>query len=464
FVKKTTPILPEIREKTSHFPPDLNVKKSAFLAYALAVHRAAKPLAKEPFFCPIFIVDMATATRLHFEHVVAFCDKTAPNDAAAPDNFENLFPLLSAKFLHLIAEKNNIPTYFAQQYQTTRRQTLDASAIQMLSRSFAAPAADYDPAPYEILSKINAQRNNELENFGPFEYTAGGPDMENLSIPVTAIERAFADPEAIWYRYVAQNDRPPLRFEKQKFDGIFTHSLLQWPSEIRPTPEAFRAHIAQKQKHRQHILEQFSPGLLLRDALNSENPYILAEKIAQWDDFPFMASECDLRSTFSLEDGTTVPLHGRADCILSQFPLRRQFHKGNADNRLLVIDFKTGSATQSDLQKLAKPFTALPPSLSGLQLVLYGLILENFGYKNIELSILNGDPYEQPEPIALRSITQSENFSFIKNFLKNLIVKGIFGYGENNLFLGRHFPSPIAAIPPNNAAIREKRKKLFWTF
>lgn len=177
-----------------------------------------------------------------------------------------------------------------------------------------------------------------------------------------------------------------------------------------------------------------------------------------------MASECDLRSTFSLEDGTTVPLHGRADCILSQFPLRRQFHKGNADNRLLVIDFKTGSATQSDLQKLAKPFTALPPSLSGLQLVLYGLILENFGYKNIELSILNGDPYEQPEPIALRSITQSENFSFIKNFLKNLIVKGIFGYGENNLFLGRHFPSPIAAIPPNNAAIREKRKKLFWTF
>ncbi|MDR1303433.1 MAG: hypothetical protein LBJ81_02325, partial [Puniceicoccales bacterium] len=35
FVQKTTLILPEIREKMSHFPLDLNVKKSAFLAYAL---------------------------------------------------------------------------------------------------------------------------------------------------------------------------------------------------------------------------------------------------------------------------------------------------------------------------------------------------------------------------------------------------------------------------------------------
>ncbi|MDR0590728.1 MAG: hypothetical protein LBG09_02660 [Puniceicoccales bacterium] len=464
FVQKTAPIFPEIREKISHFPSDFCVQKGAFLEYVLAVHRAAKPPAKEPFFCPIFIVDMPTATRLHFEHIIVFCDKTAPNDAAAPDNFEDLFPLLSAKNLHLIAEKNNIPIYFAQHYKNIHRQILDAPAIQMLSRFFVFPAADYDPAPYEILSKINAQRSNKLENFGPFEYAAGSLDTENLSIPITAIERAFTDPEAIWYRYVAQNDRPPLRFEKQKFDGIFTHSLLHWPSEIRPTREAFRAHIAQKQKHRQHILEQFSPGLLLRDTLNGENPYILAEKIVQWDDFPFMASECDLQSTFPLENGITIPLHGRADCILSQFPLRRRFHKDNADNRLLVIDLKTGSATQSDLLKFAKPFAGLPPSLSGLQLVLYGLILENFGYKNIRLLILNGDPYERAEPIALRSITQGENFPFIKNFLKNLIVKGIFGYGESNSFQGRHFSSPAAVIPPNNAVIREKRKKLFWTF
>jgi hypothetical protein len=464
FVQKTTQILPEIREKISHFPFDFTVQKGAFLEYALAVHRAAKPPAKEPFFCPIFIVDMATATRLHFEHIIVFCDKTDPNGATAPDNFENLFPLLSAKNLHLIAEKNNIPIYFAQQYKNIHRQILDAPAIQVLSRFFVPPATNCDPTPYEILRKINAQRNNKLENFGPFEYTAGGLDMENLSIPVTAIERAFTDPEAIWYRYVAQNDRPPLRFEKQKFDGIFTHSLLHWPGETRPTLEAFRAHIAQKQKHRQDILEQFSPGLLLRDALNGEDPYILAEKIVQWEDFPFMASECDLQSSFSMGDGTTIPLHGRADCILSQFPFHRRFHKDNTDNRLLVIDFKTGSATQSDLLKFAKPFTALPPSLSGLQLVLYGLILENFGYKNIQLLILNGDPYERPEPIVLRSITQSENFPFVRNFLKNLIVKGIFGYSENNSFQGKHFSSPVAIIPPNNAVIREKRKKLFWTF
>jgi hypothetical protein len=179
------------------------------------------------------------------------------------------------------------------------------------------------------------------------------------------------------------------------------------------------------------------------------------------DTFSFLASEVDLKSIVTLENGTVIPLYGRADCILSEFLFRKQFHRDNASNRILVIDLKTGSTTQSDLLKLAEPLSDLPTSLAGLQLVLYGLILENLGYKNIQLLISNADPYDRGEPIALRTITQSENFPFIQNFLKKLFKDGIFGYGEKNPFLQGHFSAPIPVIPPENKIIREKRKKLF---
>jgi hypothetical protein len=204
-----------------------------------------------------------------------------------------------------------------------------------------------------------------------------------------------------------------------------------------------------------------NPGLPLQEVLDSTIAYILAEKITQFDAYSFMASEIDLRSTVHLRDGSPITPYGRADCILSEMPFHRQFHRDNAQNHLLVIDLKTGATSQSDLIKLAKPTPHLPNSLTGLQLVLYGLILENIGYKFIKLLILNGDPYDQGEPIELRAITQSENFVFIENFLKKLLIDGTFGYGEKNPFLRSHFTPPIATIPPENAVIQEKRRKLF---
>jgi hypothetical protein len=93
--------------------------------------------------------------------------------------------------------------------------------------------------------------------------------------------------------------------------------------------------------------------------------------------------------------------------------------------------------------------------------VLYGLILENLSYKNIQLLISNADPYDRGEPIAFRRITQSKNFPFIQNFLKKLFIDGIFGYGEKNPFLQDHFSAPIAVILPGNKIIRGKTKKAF---
>ncbi|MDR1435271.1 MAG: PD-(D/E)XK nuclease family protein [Puniceicoccales bacterium] len=457
FVRKTIPLIPEIGAQTHHFHSNLPVRKEAFLEYALAVYGNAKPSRKEPFYAPIFIGDPYSATQFHFDHLILLGKDIAKNNETAEDDLGTLFPFLSADTIHLIAEKNNIPTHFAQQYQAIHRQILNPQAIQLLVKSFTI-CDEIDPKKYECLGQINGQRSDESSDFGSFEYVR--EEGEILSLPITAIERAFTDPEEIWYRHVLKNDRPLLQFDGTKFAGIFTHQFLKWPSEIRPSLEAFKAHITQKQRQLQGTLSKYSPGLLLQKAMEVGDAYVLAEKIAQLDTFPFLVSEVELRSAVFL-DGRAIPLHGRVDCILSKFPFRKQFHGDNGSNSILVIDLKTGSTTQGDLLKLMKPFSDLPVSLAGLQLVLYGLILENLGYKNIQLLICNADPYDRGEPITLRAIEQSENFPFIQNFLKKLLGNGIFGYGEENPFLQGHFPAPIATIPPKNRIIREKRRKLF---
>jgi hypothetical protein len=86
-------------------------------------------------------------------------------------------------------------------------------------------------------------------------------------------------------------------------------------------------------------------------------------------------------------------------------------------------------------------------------------MIRTLGYKNIQLLILNGDPYDNTDPVHLNAIIDSENFKFIQNYLKTLLIDGIFGYNEANPFTKTHFSPPIATIPLNLEIIQAKRKK-----
>jgi hypothetical protein len=208
---------------------------------------------------------------------------------------------------------------------------------------------------YNSLKRIYKIRNDEHSIFGAFEYTI--PEIQNYSLPITAIERAYSDPEEIWYRHILKNDRPPLLFEKRKFEGILTHDFLHFPSNVFPSFREFQGHITLR---KQYFLQKFSNILsqtLLWEAIGSSEAKALtmAKKLTAFEVFPFIINEIDLRAPITLSDGTALPLHGRIDCVLSPHPFRKTFHRDNAQNNILLIDFKTGTTAQSDLQKFHKP-------------------------------------------------------------------------------------------------------------
>jgi hypothetical protein len=126
FVQKIIPHIPEIDTQNVIFIPIFLVRKNAFLEYVLIVSGSTKSSPKEPFNAPVFIADLYAVTQFHFDHLILLGIDTAQNNGAEWDDSESLFPFLSAKTVHLTAERNNIPIYFAQQYQVIHRQILNS--------------------------------------------------------------------------------------------------------------------------------------------------------------------------------------------------------------------------------------------------------------------------------------------------------------------------------------------------
>jgi hypothetical protein len=451
FSQKTGRIIPEIMEAAKHFLQDFQVTKKAFLDYAFHLHFESKPDISSP--ASIFLLDPFSASQLQFDKMIIFSQNTSNSTP---------FPIssLQAKGMHYIAIKSNVSQEFMECYSLYTGKNLDTNAIQSVYLS-SKKITQNNSKQYDFLRKIHKIRNNEHSVFGAFEYMI--PEIQNYSLPITAIERAYSDPEEIWYRYILKNDYPQLSFEKSKFEGILTHYFLHWPHDVLPSFHELQRHIALQKQHFQQKFSNISPQILLQEAIGSSETKasIMAKKLTTFETFPFIINEVDLHASTTLSKGISLPLHGRIDCILSLYPFRKTFHKDNAQNNMLIVDFKTGTTSQSDLQKLVKKFTSLPQSLTGLQLVLYGLMLRTLGYQHIQLLILNGDPYDHAEPLHLDMITSGENFKFIQKYSKTLLNDGIFGYSQSHPFGKTYFSPPIAILPPKNEAIQSKRKQLF---
>jgi hypothetical protein len=455
FYQKTSPIFPEIAKIEKYFPQDFPVAKKAFLDYVFHLYVESKPSIDQSNSATIFLLDPPSAVYLQFDEIIVFFQNISNHTSITISS-------LRAKKVHCIALKSNIHQEFIACYQTYTGKFLDANAMQHMTKYFPSEEISQNHRKqYDFLKKIHQVRNDKNSSFGAFEYTI--PEIQSYSLPITAIERAYSEPEEIWYRHILKNDPHPLLFEKSKFEGILTHKFLHWPSENFPSFEQFQQYIAsQKQCFCRKFVGILSQ-ILLQETLESaeKKASIIVKKLTAFEDFPFIISEVNLHAPTTLPDGISIPLHGRIDCILSQYPIRKTFHEDNAPNNVLLIDFKTGTTSQSDLQKLVKKFINLPSSLSGLQLLLFGLMLRTLGYRNIQLLILNGDPYDHAEPLRLETIIAGENFQFIQKYLKTLLIDGIFGYGELHPFGKTHFHPPIATLRPNAKAIQGKRQQFF---
>ncbi|MDR2812932.1 MAG: PD-(D/E)XK nuclease family protein [Puniceicoccales bacterium] len=453
FLKKTSSVIPEIAGLESYFPENFQVTKEAFLNYALSHYFKLKPVTEASYPASIFLLDLPSAMHLHFDRIIIFFQDTS--------NFTH-FPISSfqAQNIYYIAVKSNISQEFIERYRMHTGKFLDTHAMQSIYFSQKEVSQNHCNQ-YDSLRKIHQIRNDKHSIFGAFEYTI--PEIQNYSLPITAVERAYSEPEEIWYRHILKNNRTPLLFEKNKFEGILAHNFLRYPRYSFPSFQQLQQHIASQKQYFRQKFSNILSQMLLQETLESaeKKASIIAQKLTTFETFPFIINEVDLRVPITLFDGTILPLHGRIDCILSQYPFRKTLHGDNIHNNILLIDFKTGASSQNDLQKLTKNFTNLPQSLSGLQLLLYGLMLRALGYQNIQLLILNGDPYDHAESLHLEMITSGENFKFIQKYLKILLDDGILGYSEPHPFSKIHFSSPIATLPPKGEVIQSKRKQLF---
>ncbi|MDR1907140.1 MAG: PD-(D/E)XK nuclease family protein [Puniceicoccales bacterium] len=455
FVNKTNPVIPEIAKIEKYFPQNFPVTREAFLNYAFDVYLESKPSLSKVHAASTFLLDPLSASQLVFDKIIVFFQDIS-NSIPFPTSS------LQAKNVHFIALKSNISPNFIECYQAYTGKILDPSAMQSITKYFPQKEISQNHRKlYDSLKKIHQARNDENLSFGAFECTI--PEIQNYPLPITAIERAYAEPEEIWYRYVLKNDRPQLLFEKSKFEGILSHDFLRWPNHSFPSFQSLQQYIFTRKQFFQQKFANILSQTLIQEAIESSEirAYIIAKKLTAFEHFPFIINEVDLHAPITLSDGNSIPLHGRIDCILSQYPFRKTFHRDNASNNILLVDFKTGTTSQNDLQKLVKTFTNLPQSLTGLQLVLYGLMLRSLGYQNIQLLILNGDPYDHGEPLRLEMIIASENFKFIQKYLKILLVDGIFGHSQPHPFSKTCFSPPIATLSPNSKIIQSKREQLF---
>ncbi|MDR0418093.1 MAG: PD-(D/E)XK nuclease family protein [Puniceicoccales bacterium] len=453
FSQKTSPVIPEIVKLNQCFPRNFYVTKKAFLDYVRNYYFESKPSSHGTYPASIFLLDFPSATHLQFDKIIIFFQDIS-SFACFP------IPSLQAKNIYHIAIKSSIAKGFMECYLIHRGKILDVNEMQSIYFPQKKNLQNHCKQ-YALLRKIHQIRNDSHSDFGIFEYTL--PEIQCYSLPITAIERAYSAPEEVWYRHILKNNHRQLLFEKNKFEGILTHNFLHYSDYFFPSFKQFQQHIALKKQYFRQKFASILSQMLLLETLESaeEKASIIAKKLTAFERFSFIIHELDLCTPTTLSEGISIPLHGRIDCILSQYPFRKTFHEDNAKNNTLLIDFKAGTTSQNDLQNLIKKFTNLPQSLAGLQLVLYGLMLRTLGYKNIQILALNSDPYDRTEPIPLDAIIVNENFDFIRKYLKTLLVDGILGYGEPHPFGKTYSPSPITTLPPHVKAIQNKRQRIF---
>ena len=438
FINSITHVAPEIFENYRNlFPEDYPVTKPAFLKLIQSIYDYNRQHSNEPFFSPIYIIDPLSASQLHFDIAFIFF-----NNDTAIDTFTSQF------LSNIDSEK----CYFLSHLPC-------ATFCKNLNATFNCAQEIIENNPQKFLELQQAQKERaDPENLSSeFAYNFN----ETITLPATAIERAYVNPEEIWYRYVAKASRETLKFEPLKYLGIFTHQYLAWKHSHFPTYDELKNNIAEKFDQNIKNFSSTLPNTLLERSLNTTSALRIARKLCTIENFPYISSEINLNSTVVLSDGSRILCYGRADAILSQLPFRNTFHQNNSENAIVVVDYKTGATAQNDIAAFTKPFQRLPLSLSGIQLILYGLILRSIGYKHIQLLIIDTNPYTSSDSITLDQAL-SENLPFIERYLKTVILHGQLGYTTINPFSKTSFTRPIAEIPPSNDIILAKKFGLLW--
>ncbi|UPA28351.1 MAG: PD-(D/E)XK nuclease family protein [Verrucomicrobiota bacterium] len=442
FTENTETIFPNIFKK---FPADYAVTKNAFLDFIEIAHHSQPQHPYVSCKTSIYLLDLTSVRLLSFNRIIVFLGNEVPEKSL--EALRNL----NAPRIDFLTERTSQSSTFSLLYHQVTETILSPDRVSTIT---VHCRKNENRSSFPELEHVHQERTGPQKAQSIFAYTR---KTDCIRLSTTAIEHAYTHSESVWYRHILKNAPTTLDFEPKKWAGIWTHQLLAFPNTTLPELREMQMLIQAK------ALELI-PSTPRKSVLNNAvtNALRIAEKLGTNTEYPYLTSEIDLQTPLCLSDGTEIPICGRADAILSKKPFRNNFHSENAQNDLILIDYKTGATSTKDLKKLAKKYTRLPDSLTGFQLVLYGWILRTMNYKNIQLLILNPDPYAPVELIPIDSILDGDNQLFFEHYLRSLLIEGAFGYEFQSPFISYSFVLPIAEIAPAKEILLAQKIKRLW--
>lgn len=390
----------------------------------------------------IFIINSEIASNLAFDKLFILSDKNSPLPSA-----------FYADTTYFVTNVKSIPTSIFHEYKNSQNQSLKILEVPIISLEGQFP----------FIQSFDNSTSCEF-HFPKSSDISYQTQLTPIDLSATALERAYEFPEEIWFKNFLKIYTPPYEFSKQKLSGILTHRLLEMHSPVFLDLETFSKTATEQVNcflFKLLSLVNEIPSLI-REAVDPLDSEVIYNKLLLFKEtFPFVSSEVNLASTIVLSSREIIPVHGRADCVLSKKPLFFSTHPSNHDNSILIIDFKTGNTSQKNLEKLSKSPDTLPQNLSGLQILLYGLIFRSWGYRDIQLLILNKNPYEIPTPIHINELLNEGNLPpFLENFLTQIILNGFFLKNIPNFFSKNQFEPPLSLQSFDKEKLIHLRKKI----
>lgn len=405
-------------------------------------------------FCNLFLINTDCAKNLYFDQLFIISDRNHP--------IYNVFHAKDVCFVNNIKEFH--PSLFLlYKYYTGFK--LDTRKVNIYTKKYKISLVDHSNYVQKNNNAKDNTNNSTLFNYNNDYYYH--VDTPNLNLSATAIENLYEYSENVLFKNILKIAPKKIESSKAKIAGMTTHKLI----ELCTKNNNFNIHNLDiiSNEYFQSITESFKANNIkipstLAEVLSMQNAAIMLQKLSKFKTIlPNIITETKVSGRWKLSTGEIIDLHGRVDCILSKLPFVNYVSNKNSNNDILIVDFKTGKTSQKDLQKLTKTISdKLPTNIVSFQVVLYGLILRSLGYRNIDLLIINSNPYEDFEPIPLVEYLTDNNLQvFYELFLQLYLKTGIFPKNSNNSFSLVESIRPLAINIHNVKNLNKFKQNLF---
>ena len=270
------------------------------------------------------------------------------------------------------------------------------------------PISDTDP----MLHAFNIRRDPS-EGYGEYEFSFQSPPPGGLHLSCKSWEDILSRPASVWFEKVLGVSKSPdfnHAVSRPLFVGNWVHHWMrlstsqgffslpgkgEWTAQVRDSATNTYDKVSRAYDRASRSLPDWWRSLWAEAFQYSRN---LADAVTAIEDWPFVATELDLKSTLaSLNDDLKFPLSGRIDLVFSTEDISALNDETPSPDSadFWVIDFKTGR------DKALSPATLKKGA--GVQIALYMLALRARGGRRIVASMLRPDSELSPQ-IDLESI------------------------------------------------------------